>query len=67
MPASTPHARTCAKDGEIIEFLGDAPRVPLERIARHFNFELIRDGLASVSPSAQLARLTTGRSSATTS
>ena len=40
--------------------LGDARRVPLKQVARDFDVELVRDGLASVSPGSQLIRLASG-------
>ena len=40
--------------------LGDAQRVPLKKFARDLNLELVRDGLASVSPSAHVVRTTGG-------
>jgi sulfide:quinone oxidoreductase len=40
--------------------LGDARRVPLKRVARDFDVDLVPDGLASVSPGSKLIRLTSG-------
>jgi sulfide:quinone oxidoreductase len=40
--------------------LGDARRVPLKRVARDFDVDLVTDGLASVSPGSKLIRLTNG-------
>jgi sulfide:quinone oxidoreductase len=40
--------------------LGDARRVPLKRVARDFDVDLVSDGLASVSPGSKLIRLTNG-------
>ena len=41
--------------------LGDAKRLPLKKFARDLKIELVRDGLASVSPSAHLVRTTDGQ------
>jgi sulfide:quinone oxidoreductase len=40
--------------------LGDARRVPLKQVAQDFDAELVKDGLASVSPGSQLIRLAGG-------
>jgi sulfide:quinone oxidoreductase len=40
--------------------LGDAQRLPLKRLAADLSLEFVQDGLASVSPSAQIARTTGG-------
>jgi sulfide:quinone oxidoreductase len=40
--------------------LGDAQRLPLKRFAHDLGVELVRDGLASVSPSSRAVRTTAG-------
>ena len=40
--------------------LGDTQRLPLKKFARDLNVELVRDGLASVSPGSHLVRLASG-------
>ena len=40
--------------------LGDAQRLPLKKFARDLDLELVRDGLASVSPGSHLVRLESG-------
>src|SRR5688500_11566000 len=40
--------------------LGDAQRVPLKKVAHDLGLNLVRDGLASVSPGSHLVRLSSG-------